>query len=251
MLAPLVALVALLLFPSPAGAAPVWVWPLPGPHVVSRPFGLGATQYAAGHRGADLPGTPGEPVLAAGAGSVSYAGLLAGRGVVVIVHGALRTTYEPVSAVVRVGGTVGAGQQIGTLQPGHEGCPVAACLHWGLLRGQTYLDPVALVDPGPVRLLPRDGSLPPPAAMGNGPPDPAALPTPATLPHPAALPDEQQQPTGPGGTAAAPAPAAFMTAGSAPSATAAPGRRTALLGGGAALGVLVCRGGLATRRRRR
>jgi hypothetical protein len=145
-----------------AGAA--WVWPLDGPHVVSRPFGLGPTRYSAGHRGADLPSTPGAPVRAAGAGRVSYAGLLAGRGVVVVVHGSLRTTYEPVSALVRSGEPVAAGDPIGVLQPGHAGCPAQACLHWGLLRGEVYLDPVALVERGPVRLLPLDGAPAAPAA---------------------------------------------------------------------------------------
>jgi murein DD-endopeptidase MepM/ murein hydrolase activator NlpD len=37
-------------------------------------------RYAAGTAGVDLPSTPGAPVLAAAAGRVTYAGLLAGRG---------------------------------------------------------------------------------------------------------------------------------------------------------------------------
>ncbi len=136
-----------------ASAARAWAWPLSPAPVVTRPFGLGPTVYAAGHRGADLAGEPGQPVLTAGAGRVTYAGLLAGRGVVTVTHGALRTTYEPVTATVRVGATVAFGEQVGTLEPGHEGCPVAACLHWGLRRGDTYLDPLRLVRQGPVRLL--------------------------------------------------------------------------------------------------
>jgi murein DD-endopeptidase MepM/ murein hydrolase activator NlpD len=115
-------------------------------------------------------------VLAAGAGRVGYAGLLAGRGVVVVVHGELRTTYEPVVAEVAVGSAVAAGERIGTLEPGHAGCPAAACLHWGLRRGDSYLDPLRLVDRGPVRLLPlaaRSGSV-------------AAAPAPAAAPRAAA-----------------------------------------------------------------
>jgi len=134
--------------------APAWTWPLPGPHEVGRPFAPPATRYSAGHRGADLPGAPGLVVRAAGAGRVSYAGLLAGRGVVVVVHGDLRTTYEPVTASVAVGASVAAGDQIGRLDAAHLGCPVAACLHWGLRRGEDYLDPVSLVDRWPTRLLP-------------------------------------------------------------------------------------------------
>lgn len=139
----------------PAARLPTWVWPLPGRQQVSRPFALGVTVYAAGHRGADLPGTAGLIVRAAGSGRVTYAGLLAGRGVLVVGHGALRTTYEPVRATVRVGALVTAGQPVGTLDTGHAGCSVPACLHWGLRRGEDYLDPVRLLRPGPVRLLPR------------------------------------------------------------------------------------------------
>jgi hypothetical protein len=51
---------------------------------------------------------------------------------------------------------VAAGTTIGHLQaaPGH--CGVRSCLHWGLLRGKVYLDPLAPLGPlaARVRLLP-------------------------------------------------------------------------------------------------
>lgn len=147
-----------------ARAAPLWTWPLSTPPGtaqprVTRPFGLGPTVYAAGHRGADLAGEPGQAVLATGDGRVTHAGRLAGRGVVTVTHGTLRTTYEPVTATLRVGAQVAIGDPVGTLEPGHTGCPVAACLHWGLKRGDVYLDPLRLVQQRPVRLLtPRAGS---------------------------------------------------------------------------------------------
>ena len=166
---------------APAWAAD-WRWPLDGPPSVSRPFTAPAHRYAAGHRGADLPSVPGAAVRAAGDGWVSYAGLVAGRGVVVVVHGPLRTTYEPVSAVVDVGAPVAAGEVLGVLEPGHLGCPALACLHWGLRRGDDYLDPVRLVAPGPVRLLPVEG-LVGSAAAPVGPQGPAAVS--AALPAPA------------------------------------------------------------------
>ena len=128
------------------------------PVSVTRPFAPGPTPYSPGHRGADLAGTVGQPVRAAGAGPVTYAGLVAGRGVVVVGHGDLRTTYEPVTAQVRVGQQVTAGQALGTLDGGHAGCPAPACLHWGLRRGETYLDPVRLLRAGPVRLLTPGGA---------------------------------------------------------------------------------------------
>lgn len=141
---------------APATSEP-WQWPLAGAHEVSRAFAPPATSFGAGHRGVDLPGEPGAVVRAAGAGRVSYAGMLAGRGVVVVVHGELRTTYEPVAALHPVGTSVAAGEPIGRLEAGHLGCPAAACLHWGLRRGEQYLDPTRLVDRGPVRLLPVAG----------------------------------------------------------------------------------------------
>src|SRR5436189_128657 len=82
------------------------------------------------------PGAPTETVFAAGPGVVAFAGTVAGTGTVSIDHaGGLRTTYEPLTATVHKGQPVVAGQPIGTLAPGHPGCPVAACLHWGLRRG--------------------------------------------------------------------------------------------------------------------
>jgi hypothetical protein len=88
------------------------------------------------------------------AGTVTFAGTLAGRGVVVVDHGATRTTYEPVEPVVAVGATLAAGETIGTLQSGLSHCFPRTCLHWGLLRGEVYLDPLSLLGVAPVRLLP-------------------------------------------------------------------------------------------------
>jgi hypothetical protein len=67
----------------------------------------------------------------------------------------LRTTYEPVTDGPVVGTEVDAGDPIGHLSRGHASCrPGTVCLHWGLLRGKTYLDPLRLVLGGRVRLLP-------------------------------------------------------------------------------------------------
>jgi murein DD-endopeptidase MepM/ murein hydrolase activator NlpD len=140
--------------PTPAGSA---VWPLaPAPGVV-RGFDPPDVRWGAGHRGVDLAGEAGQPVRAAQAGTVSYAGTLAGRGVVVVDHGTTRTTYEPVAADVHVGNRVVAGDRIGRLQRGGSHCAPAVCLHWGLLEGDRYLDPLTLVGAGPVRLLPLGG----------------------------------------------------------------------------------------------
>ncbi|MDT0277196.1 M23 family metallopeptidase [Blastococcus goldschmidtiae] len=140
--------------PSTRSAAVGWVAPLPGALTVTRGFDPPAHAYGPGHRGADLAGPLGSPVLAAGDGVVVFAGTVAGRPVVSIDHaGGLRTTYEPVDPAVAAGQRVAGGSPIGALLPGHAGCPADACLHWGLRRGEGYLDPLRLLAVR-VRLLP-------------------------------------------------------------------------------------------------
>src|SRR4051794_35349471 len=131
-----------------------YVWPVLPPSVV-RGFAPPPEPWLAGHRGVDLAAPVDAVVRSAGPGVVSFAGVVAGRGVVSVSHaGGLRTTYEPVVASVRVGAAVAAGPPIGRLAGGHPGRPVAACPHWGLRRGDTSLDPLALLSLGRVRLLP-------------------------------------------------------------------------------------------------
>jgi len=158
-----VMLAAALLWASPArGDSTRLNWPLrPRPAVV-RAFDAPAPDWNRGHRGVDLAGKPGQPVYAAGAGTVVYAGLLAGRQVVSLAHpGGLHTSYEPVQARVRVGQLLAAGTVIGDLLAGHPGCPVAACLHWGAMWGPAaradYVDPLGLLVSTPIRLKPLHG----------------------------------------------------------------------------------------------
>jgi murein DD-endopeptidase MepM/ murein hydrolase activator NlpD len=140
--------------PVPTGAVG-WRAPVTGGLLVVRPFVAPPAPWLAGHRGVDLAGPPDSLILAAGAGVVVFAGPVAGRGVVSIDHpGGLRTTYEPVLASVVAGERVAAGDPIGTLVAGHPGCPLDACLHWGLRRGAVYLDPMLLLRPLRLRLKP-------------------------------------------------------------------------------------------------
>jgi murein DD-endopeptidase MepM/ murein hydrolase activator NlpD len=138
----------------------------------------------------------GQQVHAALAGVVTFAGRLAGRGVVVVDHGSLRTTYEPVGASVQVGDRVGAGEVIGRLQLFGSHCFPGACLHWGLIEGRDhYLDPLTLVGAAPVRLLPLGGlaqqgppslpARPPVPAAGTPPPAAAASAMAGTVLEPA------------------------------------------------------------------
>jgi murein DD-endopeptidase MepM/ murein hydrolase activator NlpD len=135
--------------------AAAYRWPLDGPARVVRAFDPPARPWLPGHRGVDVAAEPGAAVRAAGPGVVWHAGVVAGRGVVSVAHeNGLRTTYEPVDVRVRPGDRVYAGHLLGRLAPGHPGCPVPACLHWGLRRGTAYLDPLALLGLARVRLLP-------------------------------------------------------------------------------------------------
>lgn len=135
-------------------------WPLAPPPAVARPFEAPEHTYGPGHRGVDLIGETGQPVLAAGDGLVVFAGPVAGRDLVSVEHATgLRTTYEPVRPAVAVGDQVTRGQPIGTLEPGHPQCtaqPPQACLHWGARQRLTYLNPLRLLGMGHVRLLPWD-----------------------------------------------------------------------------------------------
>jgi murein DD-endopeptidase MepM/ murein hydrolase activator NlpD len=146
------------------------VWPLRPEPTLVRGFDPPETRWGAGHRGVDLAGRAEQQVLAALAGTVTFAGPLAGRGVVVVDHGGTRTTYEPVQASVTPGDAVDAGDPIGRLEAFGSHCAPAVCLHWGLLDGAHYLDPLTLVGRGPVRLLPLLGD-PPLAAAGSTRPD--------------------------------------------------------------------------------
>lgn len=162
---------------APAAAAgtsqPGWVWPVgaDGPPAVARGFDPPDMPWLPGHRGVDLVTEPGAQVRAAGAGVVAHAGPVAGVGVVTVTHGELRTTYQPVDASVSAGDRVATGDPIGTMEGHGSHCPPAACLHWGLLRADEYLDPRSLIrSPGRPRLLPLGpGALAPPPGRASGP----------------------------------------------------------------------------------
>lgn len=61
-------------------------WPLRPPPAVTRAFDAPVQDWHPGHRGVDLAGAAGQPVYAAGAATVVFAGLLAGRPVVSLAH---------------------------------------------------------------------------------------------------------------------------------------------------------------------
>ncbi|MFC8013398.1 murein hydrolase activator EnvC family protein [Streptomyces cinereoruber] len=138
------------------------LWPVggPPPPEIVRGWQPPPGPYAAGHRGVDLAAPPDAPVLAPVAGTVTFAGPVGGRGVLTLTLPGtgtppLRTTFSPVTPLVPVGTPVAAGTPIARVTPSTH-CP-ETCLHWGLLRGDRYLNPLLLTKRGPSRLLPLGG----------------------------------------------------------------------------------------------
>ena len=133
----------------------LWAWPLvPEPEVVRR-FDPPDRPWLPGHRGVDLAAHVGQPVVTPTDGTVTWTGVVAGRGVVVVSHPqGLRSTFEPVDGAPPRGTRVGRGERVGavTATPGH--CAPKTCLHWGVRRGDLYLDPLSFVGRARIVLLP-------------------------------------------------------------------------------------------------
>lgn len=130
-----------------AASAGTWAWPAPS-REVARAFDAPATPYGPGHRGIDIAAEAGAPVVAVADGTVRFAGMVAGRPVVSIDHGAgLVSSVEPVEPSVRTGDPVARGDPIGTLLAGHadaEGRP-SARIHLGARLHGAYVDPLPLL----------------------------------------------------------------------------------------------------------
>ena len=125
--------------PSPVTAHGLGVRPVPGR--VQKAFRPPLTQHGAGHRGVDLRARPGEPIVAALGGTVTFAGDVAGVSWVTVNHGGgLTTTYGPVAPkVVRPGTIVSPGEVLGFVGPGTRH------LDWGARLDGAYIDPLALL----------------------------------------------------------------------------------------------------------
>ncbi|MEI7452645.1 MAG: M23 family metallopeptidase [Actinomycetes bacterium] len=137
-------------------AAQAWLSPVPGALIEQR-FDPPAHAWGTGHRGLDFQAQPATEVFAIGKGVVTFVGEVAGKPVIVINHPGLglRSTYEPVIAIVELGQEVLAGTPIGetTETGGHCG---GHCLHLGL-KGpgkNDYRDPLPLIDHAYVVLKP-------------------------------------------------------------------------------------------------
>lgn len=145
--------------PRPLGAQArqvAWVWPLTPRPTVVHPFRAPTGPYGPGHRGVDLSAQVAAAVRSPAVGVVSFAGVVADRGVIVVDHGGgVRSTFEPVVGWLPVGTRVNAGDRVAGLAATswHCGSP---CLHWGVRVGAEYVDPLHYLGPVRVVLLPMD-----------------------------------------------------------------------------------------------
>lgn len=130
-----------------SAASVTYVPPVDAP-IVER-FRPPACTWCPGNRGIDYATPPGATVRASAEGVVTFAGQVGGELFVVVAHAdGLRTTYAYLATVgVQAGQRVSQGSVVGTS---------GAMLHFGVRRGDVYLDPELLFAGGRVvaRLVP-------------------------------------------------------------------------------------------------
>jgi murein DD-endopeptidase MepM/ murein hydrolase activator NlpD len=112
---------------------------------VLRAFDPPDKPWMSGHRGVDLEAThDGVPVTSPASGTVTFVGVVVDRPVITIDHGGgLRSSFEPIESPLTAGAVVAKGEIIGTLKPGH--CGAVDCVHWGVRRGDDYVNPLEFV----------------------------------------------------------------------------------------------------------
>jgi murein DD-endopeptidase MepM/ murein hydrolase activator NlpD len=147
----LLALVLSVAAAGSTGSSVTYVPPVDAP--IIDHFRPPACTWCPGNRGIDYATPPGTLVRASAGGVVTFSGSVAGDRFVVVAHAdGLRTTYGYLaSAVVVAGDRVVPRQLLGT-----AGGP----LHFGVRRGDVYLDPELLFTTERLvaRLVPLDGA---------------------------------------------------------------------------------------------
>lgn len=141
-----------------------WSWPVEQ-QVIVHDWEKPDTSFSAGHRGLDLLSRVGAEVYASASGVVQYTGSIDSVPAISISHGEVRSTYQPVSAVVQVGQEVRKGELIGHLVRSGNHCQAVSCLHFGVKRDAEYLDPKLFLANTP-RVVLIDPNGPPPLPAG-------------------------------------------------------------------------------------
>jgi hypothetical protein len=213
---PILAVATLLAVCGAARAEPGWQWPVRG-DLITRYANDNSRPYAGGmHRGIDIGAAVGTPVVAAHAGSVSYAGNLGSSGLTVAITGSDGrhiASYLHLSEIaVKRGASVGGGQRIGSVGTTGQRSTAEPHLHFGVRvadRERYYVDPLTLLPPlsagqaspapavrplavpeaAPVgtRIQPARARAPAPRRAGQPAQRPARLPV--TEPGPRVLPE--------------------------------------------------------------
>jgi len=160
------ALAVLLLLAPPVRADAGWTWPVPG-RIATVYANDNARPYAGGmHRGVDIAADPGAAVVAARAGTVTYAGPLGSAGNIVAVRdGRFATSYLHLGAVsVARGERVAMGTRVGEVGMTGRRSVAEPHLHFGVRLAGTdrqYIDPLSVLPrigggsraaPAPVRV---------------------------------------------------------------------------------------------------
>jgi hypothetical protein len=135
--------------PSPPAAGaprPAWLVP-PVDAPISARFEAPSSDYGPGHRGIDYAAPTGTKVRAAGDGTVTFAGPVAGVDAVTVDHGGgLESTYSDLGRVlVTEGASVGQGTWLGTVGTPHGSDEPG--LHFGVKLHDRYVDPAAYLGP--------------------------------------------------------------------------------------------------------
>lgn len=180
-----------LVFPGPAHAGN-WTWPVSGEVITA--YRNGGDPYAGGqHRGIDIAAPAGERVVAATAGTVTFAGVAGSSGLTVSVRtadGGFDVSYLHLADLaVREGDAVRAGGALGAVGTSGRRSADRPHLHFGVREAgerHAYLDPLDFLgDPPPPRGEPREPA--PAPAPSEAPAEPRGAP-PATAPAPAGAP---------------------------------------------------------------
>ncbi|MFT8703972.1 M23 family metallopeptidase [Bifidobacterium aquikefiricola] len=127
----------------PADCRAISIWPVENPTITQK-FIAPAHQWSSGHRGVDIQTTPGQTLFSPVSGIISFQGKVAQKSVVSIQHGALTFTFEPATTSFATGEHLMQGQPFATVAGVSDHCE-DSCIHWGIKRGDDYLDPASRV----------------------------------------------------------------------------------------------------------
>jgi murein DD-endopeptidase MepM/ murein hydrolase activator NlpD len=137
-----------------------WNPPLDVPVRLVNQYRQPNSDYSAGHRGVDYLVSHNQAVLAPADGQVWFAGKVAQRPLLSLLHdGGYLTEFEPVCTDLKKGERVFAGQEVARVckaEPSYlKHCPNAICMHFSMRFEGRYLSPLLFIGGlNPSRLLP-------------------------------------------------------------------------------------------------